>query len=177
MSKPVVGRRARVGAAFVALALALALPAAVSADTPNPAPTIFPAASRGATIVVSSAVPVTGKLIATVHVSFTCQPFEIFDWETGQTVLSTEGQLDFTEVEILQVSGRTINYGTGSAFTTDPVVCDGSTVTAFDAPAIAQLLPWKSGSAILGARVNIVSPDFSTSDFASSGALQVKLGK
>ncbi len=64
-----------------ALAVALAMPLAVSADTTGGS-VIQPAFSRGATITLD-AVHLTSKLIATVDISFTCDPLLVYDWETG----------------------------------------------------------------------------------------------
>ena len=171
------GRRTRLAVIAASLAVTLAVPAAVSADTTQPPPTIFPAESRGATVAVSTRATITAKLIATIGADITCQPFEMFDWETGETVLSTEGQLEFTEADLLQVSGRAINWGSAPAASPGSVVCDGTTVTHVTFSVTPQNLPWKAGAAVVGVRIQIVPPDFSTSDFASSGAVEIRLSK
>ena len=172
-----VSRRTRLAVMAASLAVALAVPATVSADTGQPPPTIFPAESRGATVVVSTRATITAKLIATIGADITCQPFEMFDWETGQTVLSTEGQLEFTTADLLQVSGRAINWGSAPAASSGSVVCDGTTVTHVTFMVTPQNVPRKSGSAVVGVRIQVVPPDFSTSDFASSGAVEIRLSK
>jgi hypothetical protein len=40
-----------------------------------------------------------------------------------------------------------------------------------------QNLPWKAGAAVVGVRIQVVPPDFSTSDFASSGGVEIRLSK
>ena len=71
-----IHRPGRLRASFLctALAICLALPAAASAATPG-----------GGTVQVSvgASVPVLAKVVAIVDVSFTCDPFLVFDWETG----------------------------------------------------------------------------------------------
>src|SRR4029079_2803651 len=129
------------------------------------------------TVVVSTRATITAKLIATIGADITCQPFEMFDWETGQTVLSTEGQLEFTEADLLQVSGRAVNWGSAPAASPGSVVCDGTTVTPGNIRVTPQNVPWKSGVAVVGVRIQVIPPDFSTSDFASSGAVEVRLSK
>ena len=171
-----ISRSVRLGAMAAVLAIALAVPAAVSADTLAP-PTIYPAESRGATVEVATRGTISAKLIATIQADVTCDPFELFDWETGATVLSTEGHLEFTSADLLQVAGRTINWGSAPAASPNVVVCDGETVTTVTFTVIPQNLPWKSGTAVVGVRVQVIPEDFSTSDFASSGAVEIKLSK
>ena len=177
MGNVVSGTPLRRLAVVAALTTLLALPATASADTGAQPPTIFPAESRGATISVSTTATVTARLIANVHVEFTCEPFEMFDWDTGQTVLSSDARIEFAAVEVLQVSGRTINFGSNDFFATGAAVCDGVTLNKANGAVAAQVVPWKSGTAIAGARVYLVPPDFSVAHYASSGAIQIKLGK
>jgi hypothetical protein len=173
----IVSRSRRLGIlATTAIAIALAVPAAVSADTGSP-PTIFPAESRGATVEVSTRGIISARLIATIRVNITCEPLEMFDWETGQTSLTTEGHVEFTNADLLQVSGRTINWGSAPATSPGNVVCDGETVTPVTFTIIPQNLPWKSGSAVVGVRIQVVPPDFSSGHFASSGAVEIHLSK
>jgi hypothetical protein len=155
-----------------ALAIALAIPASTLADT-TPPPTIYPAASDHATIRLAGG-GVVGRLVAQTRVDFTCDPFIVPD-ETGVPVEVTTGTLEFGTVTILQAAGRTINSGEG-AFYGGPVVCDGVTVNHRDVNVAASLLPWKNGSAVAAARVSITGPDWQFADYASTGALAIKLG-
>jgi hypothetical protein len=157
-----------------ALAVALAMPMSALADTVSP-PTIAAAESRHATIQLSGG-GVLGRLVANTRVDFTCDPFLIFDWETGQEVESTFGSLEGGAVTILQASGRTINFGQGEFWGGD-VVCDSATVNHRDVQVVASVSPWKSGSAVAGARVHIASADFNQSAAASTGAITIKLGR
>ena len=88
------GRR-RAAIASAVLAMCLALPAAASADTT--------AGGTGAAHVsISTDVHVSAKVLATVNVSFTCDPFLIYDWQTGESVPSTVGHLEFGGVSLTQ---------------------------------------------------------------------------
>ena len=126
MSTPSIGRRGRLLLGAGALVTVLALPGAALADTTGPAPTVYPAFSNGSTIQVIGGT-VTGRLIANVHVTFTCDPFLVYDWETGTEVETTQGFVEFSRVVVLQVSGRTINFGEAE-FSEGDVVCDGTTL-------------------------------------------------
>jgi hypothetical protein len=144
-------RRRRLGiVAFAALALVLCLPAAASADTIGSPPQIFPADSRGATITVSPSAVILAKVVAVVHVEVTCDPFEVFDWGTGETVLVDEGSLEFMGVDLLQASGRTLNWGSTDASTGRLLVCDGETVNAFDLSVAPQGPAWRQLSCCAG---------------------------
>ena len=167
-------RRGRLLVLTGALVAALALPAAALADT-TPAPTILSAESRGATIQLSGG-SILGRVVVNAHVDFTCDPFLVYDWETGTDVERTDGSLEFGAVTILQASGKTINSGEGQFFG-GTVVCDRTTVNHRDVAVVAGVVPWKIGSAVAGARVYITGPDFQTSDYASTGAMAFKLGK
>jgi hypothetical protein len=172
-----LSRPRRVGVLVAtALAIALAVPAATFADT-TAAPQILPASSRGATIHLAARGTINARLIATVRLEITCEPFEILDWQTGETVESTQGSVEWLSLTMLQASGKTVNWGTADGGLSQPVTCDGQTVTALDMAVVPQIAPWKSGVAVAGAVVSIASPDFMTADFASSGPVQVRLSK
>jgi hypothetical protein len=175
MATPSIRRRGRALVVVAALAAALAAPAAAFADTTAPPPTIFPAESRGATISLSGG-SVTARVVVNTQVAFTCDPFLVFDWETGTEVQVTSGSLEFGAVTIVQASGRTINSGEGQ-FAGGTVVCDGTTVNQREVAVVASVLPWKAGAAVAGARVHIASPDFNDSHYASTGAVTFKLGR
>ena len=174
MSTPSRARPARMLMLTGALAAALALPAAALADT-TPPPTIYPAATNGATIQLSGS-SVIGRVLVTTRVDFTCDPFFVFDPGTGTEVERTDGSLEFGAVTILQASGRTINFGEG-VFYGGTIICDGTTLNHRDVGVAAGVVPWKAGSAVAGARISISSPDFVTGEYASTGAMAIKLGK
>jgi hypothetical protein len=156
-----------------ALVAALAIPAVVNADTTEVQP-ILPPGSNGATVSIDS-VTVTGKVVATVDLTFVCQPFEVFDWETGQTIESTQGSIEDGDVTILQAQGKTVAAGSASVF--GPLaVCDGSTANHLSIPVTATTTPWKKGAAAAGAFVRIAdAATFDSSDFASTGPVSLRL--
>ena len=174
MSIPFRRRRGRLLLLMGALVAALALPAAALADTTAP-PTIYSAATEGATIQLSVG-SVIGRVVVNSKVDFTCDPFLVYDWETGTEVERTDGSLEFGAVTILQASGKTINFGEGT-FYGGTIVCDGTTVNHRDVSVDAAVVPWKTGTAVAGARIFVASPDFNTGHYASTGAMTVKLGK
>jgi hypothetical protein len=158
--------RAMIGAA--ALAVALAAPAAVSADT-------IPGTSGIAVVSVDPSVRVLNKVVATINVSFTCDPFLVYDWETGQYVQSTAGFLEGADASLTQAAGKTIASGSARIFTTAPVVCDGATVNNGSVTITATTVPWKNGAAVATAAVHVVDSQFQTADNGSSGPVSVKL--
>jgi len=155
------------------LAAGLALPASAFADTTGGAPPIQPAFSRDATITGVS-VSVTAKLIANVTVSFTCQPFQTYDWNTGETIETTAGHFEGGGATVIQAQGRTVAWGQVELFG-QTVTCDGTTINRVTAPVTASTAPWKSGSAVVGATVQLSDESFSDSDYATSGPIVVKL--
>ena len=167
-----VGRK-RLIVLGAALAAALALPAAALADTTEPV-TIQPAVSRDATITITSTA-VTARLIVNVRVDFVCLPFQSRNWETGETIETTAGEMG-GEAVVLQVQGRTIVSGVGSFSGT--VTCDGTTVNHLTAAVTARNAPWRTGTAVIGASVYAAdTTSYQDSDYASTGALPVKLGR
>jgi hypothetical protein len=169
-------RRSRGLRALVAtgiLAAGLALPASTFADTTGGAPPIQPAFSHDATITGVS-VTVTAKLIANVTVSFTCQPFQSYDWNTGETIETTAGHFEGGGATVIQAQGRSVAWGQVDLFGQD-ATCDGTTVNQVAAPVTASTAPWKNGSAVVGASVQLSDATFSDSDYASSGPIVVKL--
>lgn len=173
MNHTSIGRRPRLVIAAGLLALALAAPGAVSADTTG-APSIQPAISHGATIQVTS-IAVTAKIVATVTIAFTCQPFQSYDWETGQTIETTIGHIEGGGATIIQAQGRTLDWGTGEIFFGGNAVCDGTTVNTASTPVTATVSPWKNGAAVAGAYINLCDEQCSDSDYATSGPVSVKL--
>jgi hypothetical protein len=168
-------RRGRLRASLLGMAMVacLALPVAASADT-----TGSPGGGT-AQVTVGATVHVTAKLVAVVDVSFTCDPFLIYDWQTGTYVESTVGHLSDSGATLTQVQGRSI--ATGSAeFASGPdstVVCDGVTVQTRSVTIMASTLPWKSGAAVVNAEVDVFSDGFEGRDLGFSGPVVVKLGK
>lgn len=155
------------------LAAALAAPAIANADT-TPTPAIQPAYSRDATMTIDS-ISVVAKVIANVNVSVVCQPFETYDWDTGQTVVSTAGDAGLNAT-IIQAQGRTIAWGTGNGG--GSAVCDGTTVNHFEVPVTAAIAPWRTGAAVIGVTAwtaDVVA--YQDSDYVSSGAISIKLGR
>jgi hypothetical protein len=168
-----IGRRARLVVLASALVGALALPAAVSADTTGPAPSIAPAGSRDATVTVVG-IDVVGKVVASVRFDVVCQPFESRDWSTGETYQSTEGSIEFNEVVLLQAQGRAVDFGVGSLF--GRATCEGTTVNHLVVALTAQVAPWRNGSAVVGVQIYLADlASFQDFDFASSGPVAVRL--
>ena len=173
MSISSVGRRARLIIVGGFAVLLLAVPATVSADTTGGPPSIAPASSRDATISLHS-LSVTGKVVVNATIDVVCQPFQSYDWTTGQTYETTDGFIDGASVTILQAQGRTVDSGTsdwrGNA------VCDGSTVNTYNVAVAGSPSPWRNGSAVIGATVYVAdTASFSDSDSASTGPLAVRL--
>src|SRR5689334_13363594 len=162
--------RARVRAFIVAgaLATALVVPAAVSADT-------TPGSTGTASLTLASDVSVIGKVAAVVDVSFTCDPFLVYDWETGQYVPSTAGSLEFGNAALTQASGRSVASGSEALALDGPIVCDGSTPNHATSTIMATSLPWKKGTAVATVRVFVASSDFQSQDQGQVGPLLVKL--
>jgi len=175
MFKGMSSRRLRLVVTGGALVAAIAAPAAVKADTGGIVPAIGPMVSRDETISITS-VGLTGKLVVNVGISFVCQPFDVIDWETGQTVRSTAGSIEDVSVVVLRAQGKTIDYGVAGAGG-GVAVCDGTTVNTMTVPVTAAVSPWKSGAAVVGASVYVAEPtQFQDSDFASSGPVVARLG-
>ena len=154
-----------VGGALVA---AFALPAAVSADTTGGG-----GGPGGATMTVAS-VSVVGKAVAIVHLDIVCQPFDSYDWDTGETYPTTAGSIEFSVLQVLQAQGRTLDSGTTEFFGT--VTCDGATVNRVDANVAATVSPWKNGTAVVSGQVSISdSSSFTDLDSANLGPTTVRL--
>ena len=171
---PPIDQRGRLRAGVIAVLLAgsLALPVAASADTTD--------ATQGtAQVTVNTAVHVTAKLVAVVDVSFTCDPFMVFDWQTGAMVESTTGHLLDSGVTLTQVQGRAIASASNefASGPTEIVVCDRVTVQTRSVSIMASTLPWKSGSGVASARIKVFSDDFESRDIGNSGPVVVKFVK
>ena len=173
MSPSRIGRSVRLLAVGSALVIGLALPGAVSADTTGGVPTIQPAGARDATIKVNS-VAVTAKVIATVTITYTCQPFQTYDWQTGETTETTVGHFEGGGATVIQAQGRTIDWGQIEFFGGE-ATCDGTTINTASAPVTAQVSPWKVGTAVVGATIYLCDVNCSDSASASSGPVTVRL--
>lgn len=162
-----------VAAVAVVLIAAIAVPAVALADTTGGTPTISAASSQGATIRITS-VNVTGKVVATIHADFICQPIPTFDWSTGQWETTTQGQIEGASFVLLQAQGRTVASGVGDpGFGT--VTCDGTTANHFSVPVTASVSPWKAGTAVAGASLYVIDRNMTGSDSASTGPVTVRL--
>ena len=158
----------------VALSAALAVPTAAFADTTGGGVIPGPA-SNGATIELGGGALVA-RVVVNVRVSFTCDPFLVYDWDTGTEVPTTHGSLENLYAVVVQASGRTINSGSSDTSGGD-VTCDGTTANVRTLAIVADTSPWKSGAAVAGASAFVSSPDFNTSHYASTGAIAIKIGK
>jgi hypothetical protein len=156
-----------------ALAVALAMPLAVSADTTGGS--IPPAQAAGATITLG-AVHFQSKVLATVDISFTCDPFQVYDWETGTWTTSTAGTGGEASAVIVEASGKTIATATGGT-SFGAVTCDGASVSTLSIPVVASVSPFKAGVAAAGAFVSVSNDFGSNYDYASTGPIMVRLGK
>lgn len=156
-----------------ALVVALGVPTVALADTTGSG--IQPAASNGATIRVTGGA-ILGRVVANAGIDFTCEPFLAYDWETGTQIDVTTGSLEYGSVTIIQASGRTVNTGFADLFG-GTITCDGATVNHRDVAVVAGSVPWRNGAAVAGASVFIVGPDWEQSHSASTGPVEIKLGR
>ena len=173
MSTRSIRSRVRLLLISAALVVGLALPSAALADTTGGAPSIQPAFSRDATIQVTGVI-VTAKVMATITIAFTCQPFQTYNWQTGETTETTAGRLEGGQVTVIQAQGRTIGWGQVNLFGAT-ATCDGTTINVVAAPVTAAVSPWKVGTAVVGATVYVSDEFGSDSDYASSGPVTVRL--
>jgi hypothetical protein len=173
MSARIPNHRGRLVLVATAALAVLAAPSAAFADTTGGG-SIPPAVSRDATISITSTA-LTARLIVTVGIDVVCQPFQSYDWDTGETVETTAGAIEGGGVVVLQAQGRTIASGTGDVVGT--AVCDGATVNHLSVPVVASTSPWRTGTAVLGASVFISdAASFNDADYASTGPITVRLG-
>jgi hypothetical protein len=77
----------------------------------------------------------------------------------------------------VQASGKSIGTAFGQSAGGGSVTCDGTTVDTLSIPVVASTLPFKAGTAAAGATVSIIDASFQASDYASTGAIIVRLGK
>lgn len=159
--------RARWTALIGALLALAVLPGAVLADT-QPI-TIWPATNRGLSIAVADTARLDGRIVATVSVSFTCEPFDTGDPATPGTV----GYLEYGSVQVVQASGRAIAQGQAEFYGGD-VTCDGTTRNVRAVSVVSQTVPFHGGSAIVGAQAYVVDTSYSQSRFGATGPVSVR---
>jgi hypothetical protein len=177
MSVSLRGRfRGFLAASLVAISLAAPLSAYAATGGGGPY-------SNGATVSIASA-SFESKLLVTVTLDVSCDPFVERDWNgtpTGNTTV--QGRIGGI-VDLMQAQGRTIAHASGY-LTIDPmtqggmpVTCDGST---FEVPVavVAQDLPLRRGDALIQASVsmgaNVPCCSNWSIDQANSGYLTVKI--
>src|SRR4249919_2743246 len=169
-------RRMRLRAAIVggALVLSMAVPLAVSADTTEGS--IPPAASNGVTITGSS-FHIDSKLIVTTNITFTCDPIQVYDWETGMYTTTTAGRLNWASATIVQASGRSVASSSGNA-SGGAAVCDGTSINTTSVAVVASTSPWKSGAAAGGVTASVDAGDEENGfGYGSTGPMVIRLGK
>ena len=115
-------------------------------------------------------VTLDNKLMATIQYQVTCREFRYYDWELGEYVTTTAGRL-FANGALLQAQGRSI--ASASGFGRADVTCDGATVNHLSVQVLADVLPLKRGSAVVGVSVDIGAGE--TEDFGASGPTAVRL--
>ncbi|TAK01036.1 MAG: hypothetical protein EPO36_06735 [Chloroflexota bacterium] len=177
-------RRVTTSAAF---ALAIAFPSSALADANGG---IEPAYSTGATVSILST-SFDNKLMATVELEITCDPFPLIDPYTGEpTGPTTQPGRIYGEILLMQAQGRSIAHAAGILRAGDsggmyqglPVTCDGVTAQQFVVAVIAQDLPLKRGAAVMGVVVRMSATEtppccsgWFGSNAASTGPVSVKL--
>ena len=163
-------RRARIAVAAVSLALTLALPLAASADTTGGG-----GGPGGAHLTITPTVRIISKVVAVVHLSFTCDPLQVMDYETGEIVPTTAGILQQADAQVWQASGRSIAGGNAYLGAFEAVTCDGATVNTLDVAVPTSTVPYKAGSAAASADVFITDLDMTAGASGSAGPVAVKL--
>ena len=163
-------RRARVAVAGVALALSLAIPLAANADTTGGG-----GGPGGAHLTINPTVRIISKVVAVVHLSFTCDELQAFDWNTGEIVPTTAGVLQQADAQVWQASGRSVAGGGTFVGAFQPVVCDGTTVNTLDLSVPTSTVPYKAGTAAASADVFISDQNMTVGASGSAGPVAVKL--
>ena len=167
-----VPRRLRLIAVGGLVALSLAAPMAVAADTGG-----LGIAARYSNHATADIVGVTfdSKLMVSVRIAVVCDPFEAFDWATGEVVLVEDGQIG-ASATVIQAQGRTI-VGT-MAFASQAVHCDGTTVNLATIPVVASSAPFRRGDALAGTQLDVCEVPFGSCwANASSGPTEIRLGR
>lgn len=162
-------RRARIAVIGVALALMMALPIAANADTTGGG------GPGGAHLTINPTVRVISKVVAVVHLSFTCDELQAFDFGTGEIVPTTAGVLQQADAQVWQASGRSVAGGGSFICAFQPVTCDGTTVNTLDIAVPTTTVPYKAGSAAASADVFISDLNMTTGASGSAGPVSVKL--
>ena len=154
--------------AGLAIVVALGVPAAVMAAAGG-GEGILPRVSDPVRVDVVD-VTLDNKLMATIQYQVTCREFTYYDWQLGQYVTTTAGRL-FSDGELLQAQGRSI--ASASGFGRADVTCDGTTVNHVSVQVLADVLPLKKGSAVVGVNVDVGAGE--VEDSGASGATAVRI--
>ncbi len=140
-----VSRRLRLLMVAGLATLAIAAPLGVSAATGGGG------GPGGATVSVVSA-RFVNKLVVSVTVEMSCQPFAELDWDGTPTGNTTTAGSIAGSVDLLQAQGRTIAHGNGRLNPETQqgslVTCDG-TAFRMDVPVVAQDYPLRRGDAVV----------------------------
>ena len=166
--------------ATLAVLAALAFPVGVLADTTGGGD-IPPGSSTGGMTIQVRSVHLTTKAVAQVEVGLSCLPKPASSYP-----LFTQWEEAFMQVSVHQASGKTIAFGTADGSFDPDAICDGTThVLTFGVAADPSSVPFKSGSAAVGASAatSYSFENWDTGDNgwvsanASTGWLAMKLGK
>ena len=162
-------RRARAVLGTMALLVALALPVGANADTTGGG------GGSGGLYPTIGQVRLLAKVVAVVHVTFTCDPLNAYDWNTGQVVVTTDGVLEYAAASVWQASGRAVAQG--SAYQNDrrAVICDSATLNSVDISVPTSTVPFRRGSAVASAELTVTDANMSAGDSGSTGPVVVQL--
>lgn len=175
MKRAVLTGRRRLALAL-GLAAAVLVPGATLADTIGGYGGISAAESDGATVVLAGQPSLMNRAVLTVGITFTCEPLDVVDLMTGETIQTSEGYLESANVTVVQANGKTLVSGTSYAIG-GTVVCDGSTVNRGNFVIVPQTGLFKRGAAVAGASVNITDAGMMSSHHASTGPISISIGK
>jgi len=163
------GRRIRAFGLAVSLVAAISVPAAAMAATGG-GETIAPR-TAGPVVVDVEAVTLNDKLLATIQYRVTCDEITYYDWELGQDVTTTQGRL-FATGQLMQAQGRSIATASGFGPRTD-VTCDGATVNHLSVQVLADSLPLRRSTALVGVSADIGAGE--GENFGARGPTEVRL--
>lgn len=161
-------RRARAVLGTMALLVALALPVGANADTTGGG------GGSGGLYPTIGSVRLLAKVVAVVHVTFTCDPLQSIDWTTGEPFTTTAGVLGYANASVWQASGRSVAQGSTSSSGGSAVVCDSATVNAIDISVPTYTVPFKVGSAVVSADLLVTDTNMTSGHSGSAGPVVVK---
>lgn len=161
-------RRARAVLGTMALLVALALPVGANADTTGGG------GGSGGLYPTIGQVRLLAKVVAVVHVTFTCDPLNAYDWNTGQVVVTTDGVLEYAAASVWQASGRSVAQGSTSSYGGSAVICDSTTVNAIDISVPTSTVPFKVGSAVVSVDLLVTDANMTSGHSGSAGPVVVK---